>query len=807
MASKKILKIGEEQILPITKMDCVVCEEGKLLNEVLEAMKADIGGGEGSALKNYMTATDGRLDALEGTVGDASKGLVKDVADLKAKDENLEGRVAANEAFVKAQPAIDSAQDAKILALENANKEGGAVANAIKAAADAADAAQQAADKAQGEVDTLEGVVGNAEGGLIKRVNELEADHGELRSEFAAEDLKLQNAIDAINNAENGLLVQAAADAKAKDDALKAALQKEIDDAEAAFAAADTALKTELQAEIDADVKVEKERAEGVEAAIRGEFAAADTALGGRIDGVQGEVDAVEQALADEKNADKEGSLANKIAAEVTRATGAENGLDGRITALEGKVGEQGVDAAIEAAVNKAVEDLEAEDERIAGLANAAQQAADKAQGEVDAVEKRLDDEGGLVDRLEAVEDFKQNHDHSVMEQGIADNLAAINVLNGGADVEGSVAKAVKAEETRAKGVESGFETRIAANEAFVAAQPAKDKAQNDRLAVIEGNGDGSVKKALADAKAYADELVADVNTAAGNLEDRVEANEAKFVGLKKATVQAAIDEAEAAAKADAAGALAAAKAAQEDIDAFMAAADTGEAAVDTLKEIQKYITDDGAAAQALVARVGANETAIGVLNGGAEVAGSVAKAVADEAKLRKDADDALAGRVSAVESFVAAHTHDQLQAAIDAINNAETGILKQAKDYADEKDAAIQAAKDAADAAQDDADANAEAIAAINNETTGILAQAKAYAKEQADGKDAAIKAAQDAADAAQGEIDALEVVVGDDSKGLMGRVKVLENVDAANRISALETAAATHITAEDFTGNLADL
>ena len=55
--------------------------------------------------------------------------------------------------------------------------------------------------------------------------------------------------------------------------------------------------------------------------------------------------------------------------------------------------------------------------------------------------------------------------------------------------------------------------------------------------------------------------------------------------------------------------------------------------------------------------------------------------------------------------------------------------------------------------AVSDKADANETAINAINNETTGILAKAKEYA----DGKDAAIAAAKDAADAAQDDIDAL--------------------------------------------------
>ena len=53
----------------------------------------------------------------------------------------------------------------------------------------------------------------------------------------------------------------------------------------------------------------------------------------------------------------------------------------------------------------------------------------------------------------------------------------------------------------------------------------------------------------------------------------------------------------------------------------------------------------------------------------------------------------------------------------------------------------------------------NADAIAAINNETTGILAQAKTYA----DGKDAAIAAAKKAGDDAQKDVDALEGKVGE--------------------------------------------
>lgn len=71
------------------------------------------------------------------------------------------------------------------------------------------------------------------------------------------------------------------------------------------------------------------------------------------------------------------------------------------------------------------------------------------------------------------------------------------------------------------------------------------------------------------------------------------------------------------------------------------------------------------------------------------------------------------------------------------------------------DKIASVQAEVDAAELR---IKANEDAIEAINNADTGILAQAKEYA----DGKDTAIQAAQDAADAAQGEVDALEGLVG---------------------------------------------
>lgn len=75
--------------------------------------------------------------------------------------------------------------------------------------------------------------------------------------------------------------------------------------------------------------------------------------------------------------------------------------------------------------------------------------------------------------------------------------------------------------------------------------------------------------------------------------------------------------------------------------------------------------------------------------------------AIADAKKAGTDANTALETYKVTNDAAVKANAD-----AIAAINNADTGILKQAKDYADTKDANITAAKNAADAAQADVDA-----------------------------------------------------------------------------------------------------
>ena len=96
---------------------------------------------------------------------------------------------------------------------------------------------------------------------------------------------------------------------------------------------------------------------------------------------------------------------------------------------------------------------------------------------------------------------------------------------------------------------------------------------------------------------------------------------------------------------------------------------------------------------------------------------------------VKKVADDA--AKAAAAEKTRAEGKEGELKTAIDAINNAKTGILKQAKDYADGKDAAIAAAKKAGDDAQKDVDALELKVGTVPADKTviGLIGEAKAQA------------------------------------------------------------------------------
>lgn len=166
--------------------------------------------------------------------------------------------------------------------------------------------------------------------------------------------------------------------------------------------------------------------------------------------------------------------------------------------------------------------------------------------------------------------------------------------------------------------------------------------------------------------------------------------------------------------------------------------------------------------------------------------------------------DTKVATQISnAIAALDLANTYDAKGAAATVQGNLDT--------YKTSNDAAVAAAKKAGDDAQTNLDAykvtndaavqaNADAIAAINNADTGILAQAKTYA----DGKDTAIAAAKKAGTDAQSTIDAYKtandtrVKAVEDSIGTVteGKTVVQMIADEATTARAAEKTNADAIT-----------
>lgn len=158
---------------------------------------------------------------------------------------------------------------------------------------------------------------------------------------------------------------------------------------------------------------------------------------------------------------------------------------------------------------------------------------------------------------------------------------------------------------------------------------------------------------------------------------------------------------------------------AQADIDAFLAAAEVGDAAVDTLKEIQEYINTHGEAAAAMTSNIAANASAISALDDkvgdipegatATDVVAYVQEAVGAEQTRATGVEDGLDTRLKAVESAVgssgsvASDIATAKQEAIDAAaadattkaNAAETN----AKTYVDGMNTAMDTRVDALEA------------------------------------------------------------------------------------------------------------
>lgn len=143
-----------------------------------------------------------------------------------------------------------------------------------------------------------------------------------------------------------------------------------------------------------------------------------------------------------------------------------------------------------------------------------------------------------------------------------------------------SITNAIADEKTRAEGVESAL---------------------SNRLAVIEGEGEGSIKKVIADTKIYADTKIDEL--------DSTKTGEGTFVDVTVSQENGVITSVTVA-ESDIASATILAEV-KEDVDNFFKDASFVENAKDTLKELQEYITSDGEAALRMEQAIADNKTAI----------------------------------------------------------------------------------------------------------------------------------------------------------------------------------------------------
>ena len=651
-----------------------------------------------------------------------------------------------------AQATKDSEQDNKILALEQKFQGENSVDNKIAAVQD--------------DLDTFKQAQETAHNGLTQKDGELDQAIKDEKSRAEGIEQGLQNAIDAINNAENGILAQAEAKDQARADA-----QKLVDDAQ------DERIKA---LEDDAPVK---------QAAIEAAQAAANAA--------QADADALEGRL------DNEGGLVDRIEANeafVAAQPAVDKAQDDRLALLEEMMGLGGVEGD-----KTAIEELQ---ESI----SAVEDKADAAQADVDAVEQRLDAEGGLVDRLEAVENFVDNHDHEAMK-GRLDALEA--KFEGEQSVDAKIAAAqaaAEAEAARLDGVmqqalqteidkkvaKADYDVKMEALDAedariagLVATEQSRaegvEQAINAEIANMkDATKDGSLAKQIADEKTAReqadnglDQRLQAVEASigdGGDLEKRVEANEAAIEiinGEGEGSIKKAVADLVNGAP-EALNTLDELAAALRDNADVLTAIETAfdDKLADEKEALQKEIDDDvKVVADELAKQKDASQE--GTL--AKKIADEAARADAEEKDIRADfaaADTALHTTISAeidadvkAEADRAKGVEEDLQEAIDAINNAENGILAQAKAHANGLDTAMDLRMDAVEEFVQNHDHEAmegriEALENANKEN-GAVANA--------------IKAAQDAADQAQSEVDAVEKRL-DDPNGLVDRLEAVE-------------------------------
>ena len=339
-----------------------------------------------------------KLNGASNEEGSVAKAVEDAVAPVRDKAD-------ANEQAIQAMDEAYKAADAKVLA--DANKYADdAITALVNGAPEAMDTLKELADSISKHQNAYDAYVETVSAALEKKVDKAEGARLILETEAAAYAAKAE--------VSDVKAAQAAAEAKAAE--LDAVLAGRLDAVEAKNGEQDTAIQA-------AKDQADKGVADAAAVALRAQ------ALEEADDRMQGEIDANEQAIANNKAVldkldgavDVEGSVKKQIKDAVAPVQGEVDALEGRMDVVEAKNGEQ--DTAIQAAQAKA-------DQGVADAAAVAVRAA--------ALEGIVGNKA--AEGVEAAGLCKDVADNAAAIQANAD---AIDVLNGGADEEGSVAKAI----------------------------------------------------------------------------------------------------------------------------------------------------------------------------------------------------------------------------------------------------------------------------------------------------------------------------------------------------------------------------
>ena len=394
------------------------------------------------------------------------------------------------------------------------------------------------------------------------------------------------------------------------------------------------------------------------------------------------------------KNYDAAGSASavqTKLDEEIARAKGVESGLQTEVDNLETYVGtipegatatdvvgfvvEKTTGIATSTALSELQEAVDVVEGDVATIKGDYLKAADKNELNASIATEKSRAEGveaNLQDAIDAIEaDYLKAADKTTLQEQITTNANAIERLTNGVSAEevdgvndliqyvkdhgtevtgmksdiSANAKAVADEATRAKGVESGLDTRIASLETAVgeSGSVATDIATAKQEAIDAAEADATTKanQALADAKSYTDTKVSAtqgevdaLETRVGTAEEDIDAlqtaiAEGGSVAVAIANAQKAADDAQG--EVDALETVVAGKASSADLTVLAERVTTAEGEIDTLQSemdaVEKKAADNATAisnnATAIatkasqtdldnaVKRIAANETAI----------------------------------------------------------------------------------------------------------------------------------------------------------------------------------------------------